>query len=261
MQQDRSFKCAQNHSFDVAKSGYLNLLLAHKMKSKQPGDDKNMVKARQDFLNSQSYLPVVESIAEKIKQYLPDNSVLLDAGCGEGYYTEQLDNLDNIHQTYGFDISKFAILAASKRNKNINWSIASVNDIPLSPNSINGIVSIFCRVDPESFAKVLVEQGYLFHVGPGDNHLPNLRKHLYGKVRPYAADKHENELIERYDLIETVPVQFEFNVSDAALCKQLLTMTPHYWASNPEQQQGLFQKAPFLDRVDMKLMIFKAKPS
>ena len=52
---DTALKCGRNHSFDRAKEGYWHLLPVQSMRTKAPGDSKEMVAARRAFLNAGYY--------------------------------------------------------------------------------------------------------------------------------------------------------------------------------------------------------------
>ena len=117
--------CETGHTFDVAKQGYVNLLPAQQKKSREPGDSKEMISARQRFLNHGIYQPVSEKLNEILAGLLADKhpATVLDAGCGEGYYLNRFTEYykhaspeSNI-SCLGLDISKPAIIAAAKRNK------------------------------------------------------------------------------------------------------------------------------------------------
>ncbi len=87
----RSFACANRHSFDQAKEGYVNLLRVNRKHSADPGDNKEMLESRRHFLQQGFYAPLAAGLGEAIRQYFPDPSqplTLLDAGCGEGYYLQ-----------------------------------------------------------------------------------------------------------------------------------------------------------------------------
>ena len=86
LREEYLYKCANSHSFDRAKSGYINLLTANKMNSKVPGDPKEMVLSRKNFLEKGYYQPLRDKVAEIAKRFVSD--VYLDAGCGTGYYTK-----------------------------------------------------------------------------------------------------------------------------------------------------------------------------
>ena len=84
--------CPNRHSFDRAAAGYVHLLPANKKHSKDPGDDKAMVAARSAFLDKGYYAPLRDSLCKVILQHTERRSapVILDSGCGEGYYTAGL---------------------------------------------------------------------------------------------------------------------------------------------------------------------------
>ena len=82
-------RCAAGHSFDKAKEGYVNLLLASRMRTKAPGDSKEMVAARNRFLNGGGYAPFAAELARLCAELARKKGGvlhILDAGCGEGYY-------------------------------------------------------------------------------------------------------------------------------------------------------------------------------
>ncbi|MBW6453984.1 MAG: hypothetical protein K0A92_09425, partial [Methyloprofundus sp.] len=91
----QSYECVNNHRFDIAKEGYINLLPAQHKKSKEPGDSKEMMRARRNFLEAGFYQPLAQAISSIIDQYLADTPKLhiLDMGCGEGYYSRQSERL------------------------------------------------------------------------------------------------------------------------------------------------------------------------
>ncbi len=119
--QQQQWLCAQNHSFDCARQGYVNLLPSHKKHSKQPGDNAEMVQARSRFLDAGFYLPLRQQLCTISKQYLTDaKGAWLDAGCGEGWYTSAIAQSIAQLTAFAFDISKPAINACCKRNSSIN---------------------------------------------------------------------------------------------------------------------------------------------
>ena len=134
--------CSQNHQFDQARQGYFNLLPGHKKRSKNPGDDKTMVQARTRFLDKGYYQPVADSLAgilSRLSESSQSPLSILDAGCGEGYYTERLHKTFPDASVAGIDISKPAIMACCKRSKAIQWLVGSVNDIPVKDQELDVI--------------------------------------------------------------------------------------------------------------------------
>ena len=156
--ESRSFTCENRHNFDVSKEGYINLLPVNKKKSKSPGDNDMMVKARRDFLEEGFYDPLVMEIKSVINKELKfdSNSItILDSGCGEGYYSEKaLNNLDEIKSNiYGTDISKYAVKHAAKRYKDNLYFVSSIYNLPVEKDSIDLILSVFSPNDSKEFGR------------------------------------------------------------------------------------------------------------
>ena len=106
--QDKTLTCPNKHSFDIDKQGYINLNMKA---SCNTGDEKEMIKARNLFLNEDYYLFLKNKLNEIILKLNPSN--LLDLACGEGYYTKDLKVEDKI----GIDLSKEALKIASRIDK------------------------------------------------------------------------------------------------------------------------------------------------
>ena len=102
---ENSLKCEKGHSFDIASSGYINLLKPGKMNNAKAGDSKEMIKARSNFFLSGAYSNIRNKLCDIIGQY--KNDVIIDAGCGEGYYTEGVADKFGVSSVIGFDMSKF----------------------------------------------------------------------------------------------------------------------------------------------------------
>jgi len=89
---DKNWSCAAGHTFDIARQGYVHLLPVQNKRSRDPGDNKEMVAARQRFLNAGYYQPVAEALSSAVfpKDISEASISCLDAGCGEGYYLRYL---------------------------------------------------------------------------------------------------------------------------------------------------------------------------
>ena len=94
IKEQRRWYCDNNHSFDIAKQGYTNLLPVQNKKSRSPGDDAEMVASRQRFLAQGLYHSVAATLSEIVSNYITENNLarpaIIDAGCGEGYYTGKI---------------------------------------------------------------------------------------------------------------------------------------------------------------------------
>lgn len=157
--EERRFVCRKNHSFDMARQGYVNLLPVNQKHSKNPGDTRDMVSARRAFLDKGHYAPIAEKVAELLSAVLPENPAVLDAGCGEGYYLTELMKTLGEGNCMGVDISKDAVRFASGRNKQALWLTASAAHLPVATGALDGIMSMFALTVPEEFHRVLKQIG------------------------------------------------------------------------------------------------------
>lgn len=235
---EKSLVCENNHSFDIAKQGYVNLLPVGQKHSLRPGDDKEMLNARRNFLNSGLYEPITKSVTDKIKELLADKTspVIIDIGCGEGYYTRKIaDSIPN-SACAGVDISKDAARMACSRGRDIEYCVATASHLPFESGSADIITAMFSLVCENEFARVLREGGYIIEVTAGTEHLIELKQIIYDEVFP--QDKHPAEYEENFVKLSCENFSFKINVS-GELLKSLLTMTPHIRRINPEHKKRL----------------------
>ncbi len=224
---NNSLRCDQNHSFDFHKKGYINLLLSQYKSSKNPGDNAQMVKARSDFLRAGHYQAFADAILSVLSHCQPsDHFSILDSGCGEGFYTQQIQQSLENSRVYGLDISKPAIHAAAT-NKEVHWCVASSSRLPYVKEAFDVIVSIFSRVEANSFLQHLKPNGYVLYAGPGDNHLHALRRIIYDNVNDYSTEKHQSYFSESFTLVHEQAIQVPIHLKDNTSIMQLVSMTPH----------------------------------
>lgn len=226
---ENALYCSAGHHFDLAKSGYINLLPVQKKRSKDPGDSKDMVQARHQFLQTGKFLPIVDQIVSLIRKNADIPSVVFDAGCGEGYYLDQLRHQLGPDMAsvdwLGLDISKWAIQKAAKRSKDIGWVVGSNARIPKADGCISVILCLFGFPVFEEFHRVLEDDGYLIMVDTGPDHLLELRQILYPQLTPFRDPLPDN--IPGFELLESERLTFEFALESQEQLQQLLAMTPH----------------------------------
>jgi len=137
--------CPRGHSFDVARSGYINLLQPQQRRSRNPGDSAEAVAARRRFLDRGHAEPLLSAI----RAMLPPAESILDAGCGEGYY------LGSFGRGCGVDISTAAIDFAARRYPQCEWIVANADRfIPYADASFDLILSITGRMNVPEFQRV-----------------------------------------------------------------------------------------------------------
>ncbi|MEI6578888.1 MAG: methyltransferase domain-containing protein [Eubacteriales bacterium] len=236
----KSLFCQNNHNFDTAKSGYTNLLLSQTVKAKHHGDDKLMVRSRQAFLNKGYFKPLLDLVCDAVKGYAFTGCRILDAGCGECWYTvniyDYLVNYEITPEMLAVDISKDALSAGAKRNSNIELAVASVFRLPVKENSCDMMLSLFAPFSAEEFSRVLKNDGILMKVFPLEKHLWSLKATVYDS--PYENEP-EDEMFEGFDLIEKREVREMIHLACNEDIINVFTMTPYYYKTSVEDQRKL----------------------
>ena len=161
--EERRLVCPAGHSFDVARSGYVNLLLSQQTGRKHHGDDKRMVKARSVFLERGYYDPMRQELIKQGLAAARQGMTVLDAGCGEGYYTAEmaktLREREYRPKVAGIDISKAALQEAAKRDRETEYAVASCFHLPVAGESVDLLLSVFAPYCGEEFLRVLKPDG------------------------------------------------------------------------------------------------------
>lgn len=218
--------CDNNHCFDIAKEGYANLLLSNMKRSKSPGDNKTMIDARRMFLGKGYYQPL-RTLLESVVN-LHSSGIVLDAGCGTGYYTQNLDA--NKYEILGVDISKYAIQTASKTNKNKSYVVASIFSLPIASNSVDIILNVFAPKPQNEFIRVLKDEGIVVEVVPGKQHLKELKTMIY---KDDFLENKEKYALSKFALLNSQKLTYEKQVNSKVDVINLLKMTP-YWYKGGE---------------------------
>jgi 23S rRNA (guanine745-N1)-methyltransferase len=165
--------CPRKHSFDVARSGYINLLQPQERRAKQPGDKAEAISARRRLHDRGFTEHQRLAIAEVIDATPGD--VVLDAGCGDGFYLGTLQHETGC-QGHGIDISVPAIDAAARRYKECVWVVANADRVvPYPDRSFAIVLSITARMNPAEFRRVLRDGGRLLVATPAPDDLIELR--------------------------------------------------------------------------------------
>lgn len=226
--EERRYVCPAGHGFDLAKDGYVNLLLANRMHSKTPGDDKEMAAARTRFLDGGWYGPLRDTLCQLIGGWPGEAPALLDAGCGEGYYTAALAEAVCARggRAAGIDLSKPSVKKAAKRCGGAEFAVASVYHLPVADRSVDLLVNCFSPLAAEEFGRVLRPGGRFFYVVPGPRHLWELKEALYD--RPYENPEKE-EAYPGFRYVDIVPVETVFTLPGPGEIRDLFHMTPYYW--------------------------------
>ena len=255
VEEEKKLICSNKHSFDFAKEGYINLHISKN--SKNPGDDKLMVNARREFLNKGFYEEIADKLMEILKKKLEVDDRILDVGAGEGYYTNKMSNVLPLAQIYALDISKEAVKKGAKTYKHIKWLVASGLDEPFEDKSFKGLTVLFSKLFPKEFKRVLEDDGFLFVVSPNKEHLVDIKKVVYPKVK-YENIEPIEELKEDFVLERRENLYYKKKVFGEDI-KNLFHMTPYRWKSPIEGVKKLEALEELIVTVDVNIDIYRKK--
>lgn len=246
---NNSFYCGgeRRHCFDIAKSGYVTLTRAQGTS----GDDREMVRSRTAFLDTNCYRPFADAVADA----LGDAEIVVDAGCGEGYYSNII--AERGHTVYGFDLSKHACDKAAKRAKAAKsgafFGVSSVFELPCADGSADAVGSLFAPIAEKEFARVLKVGGTLIVGAAG-------RRHLYELKRAVYSDAYENEgrrdLPSGFTQVGHKNVTYTFTCNDV---KSLFMMTPYAFKTSRSDSAKLDAIEQLDITADFDIFIYKKK--
>jgi 23S rRNA (guanine745-N1)-methyltransferase len=273
-QSDQVLRCQNGHSFDVARQGYVNLLLAQHRRSSDPGYSKAMIAGRHEFFAAGHYQRLADAIADLIIAYLPGagqrvvpgagERVVLDAGCGEGYYLRRLrERLADQRRAggtgpggtgpggtgpgggsgtsiilAGVDVSKHAIRLAARDDPDGQYAVASSHRMPVLPGLVSVLLSHFSPVSADDFLRVVAPGGMVLVGGPGADHLFSVKELLYETPARHGTDP---ALLSAggFELIATHRIQYELALRGPGQVANLLQMTPYFWSAASQTQERL----------------------
>lgn len=254
--EERRYFCGSNHSFDLSKAGYVNLLLSNQKRSKSPGDTREMLTARRDFLNSGFYDVLTDSLCKVVEKHLVgETGAVLDVGCGEGFFISQIKKQCSDKFSFcGTDISKPAITLAAKRDKEINFAVAGSFKLPIVSKSVDVVLRMFAPGDNREVVRCLKEGGVLITVTPGPRHLFSLKQIVYKNPQ-----LHEDKTIDiaGLEIVDKISVHQEFFIEDSVALHNLLMMTPYYWNGDREVKEKFDSLNSLKTESDFVVTVYK----
>ena len=188
---DNSLVCEKRHTYDIARQGYVNFVPGQK----EMFYKKELFESRAKVFEAGVYAPVVERLSEAINRLVPTQKpVLLDAGCGEGYYTKAVCPGREIERI-GFDLSKDAVKLAARGPKTAMFFAADLKNIPVKDHCAHVLLDIFTPANYSEFARVLVPDGLVMKLAPRSGYLKELRTLAGDRLRHQEYDGGD---VERY---------------------------------------------------------------
>ena len=254
-EQGKSLYCdgARRHCFDISSKGHVNLAPRHS----GGGDSKEAVRSRSNFLKKDYYRPFADKLCEIISRYVKEGTVI-DAGCGEGYYTNLVAEKCGT-DTIGFDLSKWGAEAGSAGARregieNVAFAVASVYEMPVLDECADAVINLFAPCAEEEFKRVLKPGGILVVAGAGEDHLFGLKKAVYDQ--PYKNDL-RNDLPVTMEHIESCKVRFEIELAEAEDRMNLFAMTPYFYRTSRKDAEKLEKADGLITEVEFNIEVYK----
>lgn len=254
----------KKHCFDGGRSGYVSLC-----RTGSGGDSKEAVRSRNTFLAKGYYFHAADMLVKIAEDHLALGSRIIDAGCGEGYYSNIL--ADRRYFVLGADLSKFAVDTAAKSAKRLRMSngiaqsstayvAASVFELPVFDGCADGVVNMFAPCVPEEYARVLRPGGILIVGAAGKDHLMGLKRVLYDD--PYLNDERRDLPCDDdafFSFVERRKARFEITVEGREDIDALFSMTPYYWRTSRDGEERLLAHDRLTTEVAFDFTIYRRK--
>lgn len=248
--------CPNNHSYDKSKYGYYNLLLTNV--GGTHGDNKEMVLARRAFLGGGYYAPLADRVCSLVLEYTEPRGLVLDAGCGEGYYTSAVENAlfmrDNSTRVAAFDISKDAVRQAYKKNCRLSLAVAGAYDMPVAEGSVDTVINTFSPFAREEILRSLRDGGVLIMAIPEEDHLYELKEILY--KTPYK-NRVKDSHIDGFLLVYDERLTYTMSLGDKSSIESLFKMTPYAYRTPRESAQRLSELSSLNCTADFHLYVYR----
>lgn len=273
--ENRSLICQAGHTFDIAKSGYVNMLPPGKEKNARTGDEKDMVRARVEFLEKGYYSRISSAAADVIAGFT--GGVICDMGCGEGHHTCRIAG--EVHEktgqdvmALGFDASKYAAECASKLAKASGYLSregiggeceshvqcafmpGNIFHLPVADHSVNCALSMFAPVAGEEARRILTDDGILVVVSSGRDHLLEMRQLIY-------EDVHLSESLpdapEGFELVTRRNLKYSTTIENKADIASLFVMTPFYYKTTEAGRARLSAQDTLEVTVEVNISVFQ----
>lgn len=253
---DKVALCARGHSFDRARGGYYNLLVGNT--GGVHGDNKEMVLARRAFLGGGYYAPLANRIAELVVAHTERGGCLLDAGAGEGYYTDTVERAlferDGVSDVSAFDISKDAVREISKKNPRISLAVAGSYHMPIADGEFDTLINTFSPLALEETSRVLKQGGIFIMAIPGEMHLFDLKQVIYDT--PYKNIVADTAL-EGFELLVDEPLMYKFTLDSQEKIQNLFMMTPYAYRTRPADRAKVEALSSLECTADFRIFVYR----
>ncbi|WP_059103214.1 putative RNA methyltransferase [Shouchella shacheensis] len=254
----KSLVCKNNHTFDFAKQGYVNMMT----RPSRSHYDKMLFEARQKIImESNLYELLHKKISEVIEEYLEgshDPTIILDAGCGEGSHLQRIlkECNDNTMTGIGLDISKEGIVMAAKHYRTPVWLVGDLANSPLASQSCHYILNILSPANYQEFQRMMVPGGLMIKVVPRRNYLNELREVLFDDTDKKTYENNDTVSLfkQHFHLMDHFTINYTKSLSQIAL-KDLMQMSPLAWHAKQHNVDAVLNHCLPEVTIDLDILI------
>lgn len=252
-----SSESKKKHCFDISSAGYADL----SYRSGGSGDPKDAVTDRTAFLDKGYYEPLAKQIKLICQKTLGNSFLLIDAGCGEGYYSESIAMSFPDSYVFGADLSKHAVHRASVRRNgrggsNSFYAVSSIFSLPVKPQVADCVLSMFAPVAEDEVERVLKNGGYLIIGAAGERHLYDLKEAIYDKVH---LNDERADLPQRMKFIDKINVSYKFLIDNNNDILRLFGMTPYRFRTSEQSMTRLRSLSALEVEVNVDFYIYQKR--
>lgn len=257
---DKSFLClhedgGKQHCFDISSSGYADL----SYRNGGSGDPKDAVNDRTAFLDKGYYQPLSDEINRLCALHLSKDFLLVDAGCGEGYYSERIADAFGDAFVFGADLSKHAVHRASVRRNvrggtNSFYCVASIFSLPIRDRAADCVLSMFAPVSDDEVHRVTKDGGILIIGAAGKRHLFELKDAIYDEVH---LNEEREDLPSGMTLIDKTNVSYKADINNAEDINRLFGMTPYRFRTSKKSLDLLNALESLAVEISVDFYVYK----
>ncbi len=254
----KSLICSNNHTYDFAKQGYINLMT----QQSNSHYSKELFESRKNIINDTNlYAEMHRVISNVIKENMDisRNPILIvDLGCGEGSHLQRIiDECESDAITgVGLDIAKEGVVAAAKSYENPIWLVGDLAKSPLADYSLHVILNILSPSNYKEFKRMLVHDGLVIKVVPGSHYLKEVREALYERTekKDYKNDETISLFKEHFKLIHNINLNYTKILNKEELLN-LVRMTPLAWSGDQDRLNAFSNQNSAEITIDLEILV------